>query len=269
MFERGAVDVRGLLTGVCRRLARDNVDVAQDAEVDRLRRANEALELCNTKAWGTVMELREELETEKLAACELCITSHAKVTDIADQLSKKMVEVEEAKEKAGLELSVAKKDLSAAKLELSAAKMELAQVNKEARLSVLEQRHAAGVRLVSYVMAGNDCAISQLSQWHRDNFQGGMDLDVVACNKVIRINETEKIAKERGKTLLWSKMGPIDLNDPNLGVSKEMLDVYVLTNDIKNERGVRVGSEHEHEHEESSKQWGVCHECEHKCRSYD
>ena len=94
-------------------------------------------------------------------------------------------------------------------------------------------------------MAGNEFLISQLSQWHSDNYQGGMDLEAIARNTVVRINQTNKLAKERGQTLLWCRQGPIDLRDPNLGVSKEMWDAYVLTNDLKNEKGLMAGSEYD------------------------
>ena len=72
-----------------------------------------------------------------------------------------------------------------------------------------------------------------------------MDLEAIARNTVVRINQTNKLAKERGQTLLWCRQGPIDLRDPNLGVSKEMWDAYVLTNDLKNEKGVMAGSEYD------------------------
>ena len=61
-------------------------------------------------------------------------------------------------------------------------------------------------------------------------------------------------------------MGPIDLNDPKLGVSKEMFDVYLKTVEIKNEMGVCEGFEKVAD-EESNKQWTVYYECEHKSRS--
>ena len=64
MYKSGAVDVKGLPMGFCRRLAVGNVAVAQDAEVDRLRSLNEELEQCNAQAWGKVMHLQKELETK-------------------------------------------------------------------------------------------------------------------------------------------------------------------------------------------------------------
>ena len=166
MFESGAVDVRGLLMGMW---ARDNVDVARDPEIDRLRSENDALVLDNTDAWGTVMALRLDLEKEKRATCDLCITSYKRVADMEDQLCKKMVEVEEAKKKVGLELSAAKMELSAANMSL--AGKSKTQEDKDVRLFALEQRQAAGQKLVAYCMAGNEFVLSELSRWHRDNFR--------------------------------------------------------------------------------------------------
>ena len=191
------------------------------------------------------MKLQGDLELESLKACEVCIESQAEVADMKKQLDKRMVEIDEVKKQALLDVSAVKKDKNLLMMAL-ASKLE-SQVTKEARLIMLEQRQNASLRLLSYLMAGSEFVMSQLFRWHCDIFPGwkGLDLEDVSRNTVIQINETHRIAKECGKTLLWCKMGPVDLNDPKLGVSKEMYDYYHLTVSMKEEYGVCPGYKHD------------------------
>ena len=66
-------------------------------------------------------------------------------------------------------------------------------------------------------------------------------MEDVARNTVIRLNDTTKYAKELGQTILWCKYGPLNLNDPAMAVSSDMLKHFDGTMVMKAEGGVVPG----------------------------
>ena len=78
LFGTGAVEVKSLLVGLCRRAAVMNVDVATDGEIEQLRCDKAALDEENAAAWGKVMSwkksvenLQGALELERQKRCEI------------------------------------------------------------------------------------------------------------------------------------------------------------------------------------------------------
>ena len=51
LFGTGAVEVKSLLMGLCRRAAVHNVDVAKDGEIEQMRCEKDALDADNGAAW--------------------------------------------------------------------------------------------------------------------------------------------------------------------------------------------------------------------------
>ena len=70
-------------------------------------------------------------------------------------------------------------------------------------------------------------------------------MEDVPRNTVIRVNATDRAAKSRNKVILWSKVGPVDLNDKNYAISTEMFDYYHNTVAMKTEGGVVPGHDND------------------------
>ena len=70
-------------------------------------------------------------------------------------------------------------------------------------------------------------------------------MEDVPRNTVIRVNATDRAAKSRNKVILWSKFGPVDLNDKNYAISTEMFDYYHNTVAMKTEGGVCPGHDND------------------------
>ena len=62
LFGTGAVEVKSLLMGLCRRVAVHNLDVAKDCEIEQLRCENVALDADNGAAWDKAISWKKSLE---------------------------------------------------------------------------------------------------------------------------------------------------------------------------------------------------------------